>query len=178
MKKLFILLLMMIPTQDSPIIVPIENPSFEQGAGWQFGPNTGAMQFNNLPVGYAGYGGAFSQTLAINPLTVQKPSPGWQYVTEGVYVLKFSVANYFPNYPGYYEAKISFGTQELCDTSGWGTRTFTEVTLACPSPGYLIVDKALPAGGPAQGSSDLAITFSAPGWTVLFDKVSLEFTPQ
>lgn len=161
------------------VVVPIQNPSFEQGAeGWKFGTNSGTMQSNGVPVAFAGYGGAFSQDLGVSPSQLQAMPNKPGYHVEGVYALKFSVASYFPSYPGYYEAKISFGTQELCETTGWGMRTSKEITLVCPSPGYLIVDKALPAGGPAQGSNNLAITFSVNGWTLLFDDVSLNFTPE
>lgn len=157
------------------VVVPIKNPSFEQGtSGWQFGPSSGVTQSK----AYAGYGGSFSQNLGISPQAVQKPSPGWQYVTEGVYTLNFSVANYFPNYPGYYTAEIYFGTQELCETSGWGASHFSQVTLTCPSSGYIVIAKSLPSGGPVQGANDLVVKFSVSGWTVLFDKVSLEFIPQ
>jgi hypothetical protein len=172
--------------QDSQptIIVPIENPSFQWGAtGWKFGPSSGITQFNDpnhilgsISVAYAGYGGSFSQVLTATPAQLQEFKPG--YTNEGVYVLKFSVANFYPSYPGYYTAEVSFGTQELCETSGWGTKSFTEVTLVCPGPGYLVVDKALPNGGPVQGQQKLAISFTASGWTLLFDNISMEFTPQ
>lgn len=170
--------------QSSPQTIPIaiQNPSFQGTSGWQFGPDSGVMQSNGNA--YAGTGGSFSQDLGVNPATVQKPSAGWPYVTEGTYELKFSVANYFPNYPGYYEAKISFGTQELCETTGWGTRNFTEVTLICPSSGYLILDKSLPAGGLVQSQNNLVITFTVNdgsvngGWPILFKgPISLTFTP-
>jgi hypothetical protein len=204
---LFLLFALPVISTQQTIVVSVQNPSFEPTStlpgypadpcgvrgstisGWQFSSGSGVFQPTNpnscgiaLPpdgvtVAYAGNGGTFSQDLGISPSMVQKPSPGWQYVTEGTYVLKFSVANYFPSYPGYYAAKVSFGTQELCETSGWGTQAFTQITLVCPAPGYLVIDQALPDGGPVQGFSNLAITFSAPYWTVLFDKVSLEFTP-
>lgn len=177
MRKLLIsAALLFIPMQDVPqtFFLPVQNPSFESPAGWKFSSGSAIAQ----SVAFAGYGSSFSQDLGVSPATIQawpgKPS----YHKEGIYVLKFSVANYFSSYPGYYEAKISFGTQELCETTGWGTRNFKEITLVCPSPGYLIVDKALPAGGPVQGQQNLAITFSAQGWTQLFDDVSLTFTPE
>jgi|SRR6266850_8248020 len=208
MKHLLLIfaLLFALPVQNDPVIVLVQNPSFEPAStlpgypadscglrgptvqGWNLGSGSGVFQPANpnscgiaLPpdgstVALAGYGSTFSQVLSTTPSELQQLRPG--YYKEGVYTLKFYVANYFPSYPGYYEAKISFGTQELCDTSGWGTRTFTQITLVCPGPSYLVANKSLPDGGPAQGSSNLAITFSALGWTVLFDDVSLEFTPQ
>jgi len=173
LRYLLILFLLFTPVQDM-VVVPIQNPSFEQSTGWKFGSGSRIESGHAL----AGYGSWFSQDLGVSPSAIQALPNKPHYHTEGVYALKFSVANYFPNYPGYYEAKISFGTQELCETTGWGMRTFTQVTLTCPSPGYLIVDKALPAGGAVQGQQNLTITFSAAGWTLLFDDVSLEFTPQ
>lgn len=176
MKKLIaiaILLLASTINGQQPVVVPIQNPSFDSYVGWKFGPGSRIESGRAI----AGYGSWLSQDLGVSPAHLQALA-NHNYHAEGVYALKFSVANYFPNYPGYYEAKISFGTQELCETTGWGTRNFTQVTLVCPSPGYLIVDKALPGGGPVQGQQNLAITFSAQGWTLLFDDVSLEFTPQ
>lgn len=173
MKKLLILAAIFLTAGQQAVVVPIENASFESYAGWKFG--AGSRIDSGRAV--AGYGSVFSQDLGVSPSAIQALSNKPHYHAEGVYTLKFSVANYFPSYPGYYEAKISFGTQELCDASGWGTRTSTQITVVCPSPGYLLVDKALPAGGPAQGSSNLTITFSAPGWAVFFDDVSLSFTP-
>lgn len=205
------LILLLGPLQGAPlpppIIVPIENPSFEttiappgyptdrcglRGSttpGWQFGAGSGVMQLFDanpcliapLPdgrtVAVAGYGSTFSQTLSTNPLVVQQPSPGWQYVTEGTYQLEFAVANYFPSYPGYYTAEIDFGGQELCEASGWGTHKFVQVHLTCPGPGYLVIDKALPMGGPVQGAKPFVIKFTVSGWTLLFDQVALTFTP-
>lgn len=170
MRKLFLpslLLCISLQAQQPPAVsIPI------QSAGWVLGP--GSRIENGAII--AGYGSSFSQTLSMTPSQLQEYRPG--YVNEGAYVLKFSIINYFPSYPGYYEAKISFGTQELCETTGWGTRAFSQITLTCPSPGYLIVDKSLPSGGPVQGQQPLAISFHVDGWIVLFDKVSLEFTPQ
>lgn len=159
--------------------VLIQNPSFEQGvAGWQFGPGSGIAQSSIGPAAYAGYGSAFSQTLSIAPSELQQipNSPG--YYTEGLYLLKFSVVNYFPSYPGYYTAEVSFGTQELGEASGWGTKSFQEIVLVCPSPAYIVFDQALLDGGPVQGSEKLKLVISTPtgGWTLLFNKFSLTFT--
>lgn len=190
--------------QPISVSVPIQNHSFEPLSalegypsgpcgvsgrtlpGWQFSSNSGVFQPNGScgiapppdgkTVAYAGYGGAFSQTLTTTPASLQEYKPG--YSIDGVYVLKFSVANYFPVYPGYYEVKVSFGAQELCDASGWGTRNFAQISLVCPSPDYFIIDQALQPDGPAQGASNLKITFTGSGWLVLFDDVSLSFTPQ
>jgi len=198
-------LLWMAQGGQQSVVVPIQNPSFEtvlsppgypsdscglrgpSVSGWQIGAGSGVFQPTNLntcgialppdgaTVAIAGYGSKFSQTLSTTPSQLQEYRPG--YASDGVYTLKFSVANYFPTYPGYYEAKVSFGTQELCETSGWGARTFTQVTLVCPASAYIVIDKSLPGGGLVQGKSNLAVTFTAPGWTLLFDNVSLSFTP-
>ena len=168
MRKIFLLSLLFcfsLGAQQPPTVsIPI-------GTNWQFGPNTGITS-SGL---YAGYGGSFSQALSTAPAQMQEYKPG--YTVEGVYVLKFSTINNFPSYPGYYTAEVSFGTQELCETSGWGTKPLTEITLVCPSPGYLIVDKALPLGGPAQGQQNFKLTVTVQGWTLLFptDKVTLDF---
>lgn len=132
---------------------------------------------------YAGYGGSFSQTLGVSPKTVQAPSPGWNYVTEGTYTLKFSVTNYFVSYPGYFHAEVSFGTQELCEASGLAKHYQEEITVTCPSSGYIVIAKSLPDGGPVQGQQPLAIKFSSPSWSwpVLFpnpEKISLTFKPE
>lgn len=158
--------------QSAPQTIPIGN-------AWCFGPSSGLTQSSML---YAGYGGTFSQTLTVSPAKLQEYYPG--YFNEGVYVLKFSVANWFPAYPGYYTAEIDFGTQELCEASGWGTRTFTEVVLTCPAAGYIVADKSLPGGGPVQGAKDFVIHFAVNdgspngGWPVLFDNISLTYTSE
>lgn len=195
--------------QTSPIVVPIENPSFEPSyaltppgypsdscgirgssvPGWTFGAGSGIIQlFNPNPCGIplppdgttvaiAGYGSRFYQTLTVSPLIVQKPSPSWKYVTEGNYTLTISVANYFHSYPGYYTVEVDFGSQELCEATGWATGNFSQVSVVCPGPGYLVIDKALPNGGPVQGSQNFVINGYVQGWPVLFDKASLTFTP-
>lgn len=157
---LILALLFAVPTAQQSIPVPIQN---------QFA---------------LGYGQTFSQVLSLSPVQVQKPSPGWNYGTEGIYTLTFSVSNYFPNYPGYYTAEIDFGTQELCEASGWGTSHWNQVSITCPSSNYLILAKSLPGGGPAQGRDNLVLHFTVNdgsfngGWPLLFDNVSLTFTAE
>lgn len=174
MRKLFFLSLLAclsLGAQQPPTV------SIPVSTNWHFGPSSGITS-SGL---YAGYGGSFSQTLGVSPKTVQAPSPGWNYVTEGTYTLKFSATNYFVSYPGYYTAEIDFGTQELCETSGWGMHYSAQVTLSCPSSGYLVIAKALPLGGPVQGQQPLVIKFHVDGWTVVFpdpEKISLTFTPE
>ena len=189
------------------VVIPIQNASFEQlptdfypsgpqncgpigyghVQGWSYqwvfqplNPNPCgiAPPPSGVTVAYTAYGGTLSQTLSVTPAGMQEYAPG--YTHEGVYVLTFWVANYFPTYPGYFTAKVSFGAQELCETSGWGTQIFNQVTAICPSPGYIIVDKSLDEdgnSGPVQGHNNFVITFKSGGWPVLFDDVSLTFTP-
>lgn len=99
----------------------------------------------------------------------------------GVYTLKFSVQNYFTVYPGYYEAKISLGqNHELCSTDGWATQNFTQVTLVCPSPGYIVFDQ-WPDDSPFDPNAHLVVSFSNNSvayWPLMFDNVSLSFTPE
>jgi len=135
-----------------------------------------ALPSDGVTVAYAGYGGTFSQDLGVKPSDLEAVS------RDGIFVMNFSVANYFTVYPGYYEAKLSIGAQELCSTDGWATWHTTAVTFVCPSPGYLVYDKIFPdgfAGGPAPAdhNAHLKISFVGYGWTVMFDDVSLTFTP-
>lgn len=101
----------------------------------------------------------------------------------GVYTLTFSESNPLGNYTGRFEVELSFGTQNLCDSYGWGTSVVLQVTVICPSPGYLIIDQSLPGGGSVQGAKDLVVTWTVNdgsfngGWPVKFDNVSLKFTP-
>lgn len=123
-----------------------------------------------------GYGSTVSQDLGISPASVQAlPQPG--YYTDGVYVLKFSVQNQDGAYPGYYTAGLFFGTQELCEASGWAMREVQEITVVGPSPTHIIVDNSEPGGGPAQGRSNLIVTWSVDVWPIFFRNVSLTFTP-
>jgi hypothetical protein len=172
-------------TVSTPIVIPIENPSFTEGTtGWQFAGGGGVAQVNGRLVAYAGYKSSFSQTLAASPSKVQQsPILPAGYYVEGVYALKFSVANFFPAYPGYFTVEIDYGSQELGESSGWGTAAFNEVTLVWASPGYIIADKALPDGGPVQGAQNFTLHFTVNdgsangGWTLLFTDISLTFTP-
>lgn len=134
----------------------------------------------NQPPFTLGYGATLAQTLSVSPSQLQ-PAPDGSY--DGVYQFKFSVKNYFPSYPGYYTAEIDFGTQELCEASGWGTYGFTEVMITCPGSAFIVVDKSLPGGGPVQGRDNFVIHFTVNdgslngGWPLVFKNVSLMFTP-
>jgi hypothetical protein len=168
----------------TPIVIPIENPSFTEGTkGWQFGNSSGVAQVGGESFAYAGYGGTFFQELTESPAKVQQ-APGQQpgYYVEGFYALKFSVKNFFPSYPGKYDVELYYGTQSLGETYGWGTAAKTEVTVIIPSPGYMIAAKSLPTG-PLQGQKNFSIHITASdgtangGWTLLFKDFSLTFTP-
>lgn|SRR5215471_948554 len=129
--------------------------------------------------------GQYILNTGVTPASLQLPSghvPG----TDGVYVLKFSVQNFYPHYPGYFEATLTFGSQELCSTDGWVTANVTDIVKTCPSPGYIVWDQALPGSGPtgqgyvpAQGNQPLVLTLSNPeGWQLFYSNPSLNFTPQ
>ena len=130
-----------------------------------------------------GYGQTISLTLAVTPKTVQAPIPGaagYPYVADGVYVLTFDVSNQLSVYPGYYTVEIDFGSQELCEASGWGTQNWNHITIICPSPGYIIIDRSLTdtdASGPVQSSYPLVIHFTGGGWPNSFNNEALAFTP-
>jgi hypothetical protein len=189
MKKLAFLFLILsvtlLPGQaPPPLSIPIQNPSFQQGeTGWDFGSGS---RLGTGPDGttdaVAGFGSMFSQTLTTTPAQVQEYTPG--YARDGVYTLKFSVANYYPTYPGYYKVEIDFGTQELCESDGWGTRPFTQVTVTCPSPGYIVIYQAVPGGGAVQGNQPFVIHFTENdgsangGWSLFFKDVSMTFTAE
>lgn len=194
-----------------PVDIPIQNPDFSQvtalqypapdqcgsyrwggnANGWNFGPSTGFfVPANPNPCGipippagsnyaYAGSGGTFSQDLGVSPASLQEYKPG--YVTPGFYTLTFFVTNKIPSYPGYFTAELDYGTQELCEISGWPTNILTQIHMVCPSPGYLIIDHELPSNGPSQGSKNFVLHFSSSaqaGWPVLATNFSLTFTPQ
>lgn len=125
-----------------------------------------------------GYGKSHSEDLGITPKSLQELPNRPGYYLEGVYQLSFSVQNINPSYPGYFEAEIDFGTQELGSADGWATKLPVQIMMVCPGPGYIVADKSLPVGGPVQGAQNLVIHFSVPGWAIQFTNVSLTFTPQ
>lgn len=137
-------------------------------------------QLMNIPIKTTafelGYGQTHSEDLGISPAQIQEFKPG--YVNEGFYQLNFEVQNILPSYPGYFEVEIDFGTQELGSADGWGVKAATQCAFTWPSPGYIVVDKELPNGGPVQGAQNLVLKFTVPGWQLQFNNVSLTFTPQ
>jgi hypothetical protein len=151
---------------------------------WKFGSGSGTAQVDGETVVYAGFGASFSQDLGISPAKIQAmPGKPAGYIVEGIYTLSFSVASKDRSYPGYFTAEIDFGTQELGETSGWGVQKLTRVSASWPCPGYIVVDKSLPGGGPVQGASNLVLHITVNdgsqngGWPLLFTDFSLEFTP-
>lgn len=141
----------------NPVSIPVKETSFE-----------------------IGYGATHSEDLGVSPAHFQEYQPG--YTISGTYTVTFSVHNKFFSYPGYLAAKLSFGAQELCDTSIWAEGVYTQITLVCPSPGYLIVDRSLYENGsigPVQGAANFVMKFSSgQTWPVLVDNVFVDFRPQ
>lgn len=125
-----------------------------------------------------------SQDTGIKPSSLESSASG----ADGDFMMTFLVANEFTVYPGYYEAAIIFGTidpvthivsgHELCSIDGWAKWQFKEVSLPCSFPGYLLGN--WPDGsGKADPNAHIIISLShIKGWPVLFDNVSLTFTPQ
>jgi hypothetical protein len=132
------------------------------------------------------YGSQSVQKLTVSPLTLQgRPAP--EYVASGLYTVSFLVTNTLDVYPGYYEVRVDFGPQELCEGSGWGTQFHAQVTLVCPGPGYLVIANELPTPDhpcsappacPAVGAQNFVLTFTGAGWPVKFDNLSFSFTPK
>lgn len=125
------------------------------------------------------------QDTGVKPSDLQPPGVGG---ATGLYEFKFWVANYFTVYPGYYEADITIGTidpvtkaikgHELCSADGWATQHFIEVMLMCPSPDYLLGKWPDELPGPADPNAHIIVSLShTKGWQLLFDNVSLTFTP-
>lgn len=184
------------------INLPIQNPSFDQiptGAyqistscglqatpipGWGNGGWTFQLADSNpcgisLPPGGSTnaalvQNSTISQDTNVKALDLQGGSPG-----NGVYELQFFVTNYFVGYEGYYEARISFGSQELCSTDGWAMQTSMKVTLVCPAQQGLAT-VGFPAGQVYASDPNAHIIVSlshSKGWMLLFKNVSLTYTP-
>lgn len=156
-----------------PTIPPILLSSFKLGAGSKLDTAPDGSQVLNV-----GYGSIASVDLGITPAQLQAYPPGTPpYAREGLYTLTFEAANFFPNYPGEYDIEIDFGTQKFAELYGWGQNLFTTVTMTCPSPAYLIIDQALPGGGPVQGAKDFTINIFNSSWPLMLKNLSLTFTP-
>lgn len=191
MKKLLTLLLcataVFAQSGGQAVGIAIQNPSFLSGlVGWQCTYACLATQADNngnalsAPAVLVGYGGSLSQVLSVTPRSLQLGPNGY---VDGVYTLQFDARSGFVSYPGYAIAEIDFGTQELCEGTGWPVRNFERVTVTCHAHAYIIVDKSLPDGGPVQSDSPLVIKLTANwgagngGWPVLARNFTLTFTP-
>jgi len=164
-------------------------------SGWQFSngasafqptqPNPCGIRAFPLPDGSTvALAGAYTGTSTISQDTGVKASDFFTMYGDGVYTMTFYVANYFNVYPGFYQAKLLIEEHELCATEGWGTPNWTQITLVCPAPSYSIVDQWVPPDPtpePSELNYHLIISFAAVGphaWPVLFDDISLTFTPK
>lgn len=124
-----------------------------------------------------------SQDTGVKPSSLESGASG----ADGDFMMKFWVANEDTVYPGYYEAAIVFGTidpithivsgHELCSIDGWAKWRFKEISFPCSFPGYLLGD--WPDGsGKVDPNARIIISLShIKGWPLLFDNVSLAFTP-
>lgn len=101
----------------------------------------------------------------------------------GIYTIQFYITNAFGVYPGYFQAKISLGTQELCNSDGWATERYQQIAFTCLSPRYLVFAQwptnvpTEPAVGRFDPKAHIIISIASSGWPVLPDKVSLTYTP-
>jgi len=123
---------------------------------------------------YLGYGMRMVQDLGVQ-------------AQAGIYTLKFYVANWFLYYPGPYVATIWVGgldipnngvrySNQICTTTGFALYEFEPVTLTCLMPSF-IAPTNNGFGWQNFNNGDLVISFDGNGWPVLFDNVSLTFTP-
>ena len=188
-------------TVNQPIVIPIQNPSFELPSrillttdtcgldergivqDWQLAvePNSGGTggvlqpDSCSIPTPPDGKTVAFLQAATITQDLGVSASEVQAGPWDGVYVMKFSVYNYYHGYPGYYEARILLGENELCSTDGWGLKTWTTISLSCPAPDYIVFAQ-WPNGNTFDPNAHLVISLSSDGWPVMFDAVSLTFT--
>lgn len=184
----------------SPIPIPIVNPSFE--AAVPFVQDSCGMLSYPVPWWTAypvpgSAGAAADVRTASSGCDFSPPPDGKQMVelyeagiyqdvgdaqTNGVYRLRFFVANYFYWYRGHYSASLSLkqgnAAITLCSTSGWGTGDFTEVTLICPEQrgtGRLVI--TLESSGAQTFIPDYPGVPTTLNYQMLFDNVSLTYTP-
>lgn len=125
----------------------------------------------------AGYGSSFQVDLGVTPAKLQfDPN---HYSNDGVYQFTFSVENGIPPYPGgEYDIDVYFGSQKFCESYAWAIDALKTITMTCLSPRYLVFDRALPGGRPAQGYNNLILSGSVPGWQLYFKDFSWQFTPE
>jgi hypothetical protein len=229
MKRLLLILFFAacpLMAQQQPVVIPIQNPSFEQPVDFtgQFGgggtSDRCGSYYWNIP-GWSSTAGTFEPVEPNNPCLIKAPPDGSQVAYgqagatftqdtgaipsvlqaasgDGLFTLSFYVDSYTWGYPGYYEAKVLYGSsqhvagqpdainaQELCEADGWATHHWTLVSISCPSPYYIVYDRwpdwfnVLESNNaPFDPNAHVILSFTAPGWMVMFDSVSLTFTPQ
>lgn len=193
MKKLLLLFLLTaarISAQSVPVNIPIVNPSFEIPApGFSINIPYQTPCGNTLagfhPLGWDitrfPSGGGWAQiqwkcvpepdgttALMLEDATATQDLGNIYTPVSGIYELDFYVANWFYWYSGHYTAALFIGDLEVCSVSGYAVGDFTKVPLVCPWRDW--------------PSSDFKIVFTGHRpdgsfWPVLFDKISLTFTP-
>lgn len=148
MRFLFLFALLLTPDAQQ---VAVQNQSFEQAAPLK--PDGCGPWMNGIP-GWTstllvpGGGVGIFQPTNPNPCEISAPPDGKTVAylfhaaisqdlgpaqTNGIYVLKFSVANRFYWYSSQYSASLAVGPIQLCSTSGYAAGDFTEITLTCPT---------------------------------------------
>lgn len=162
-----------------PINVLIKNPSFEQyGSTTQgpCGPQAALVPGWNSSLGT----GVFVPDLSIQGCDMSAPpdgkavlliGPGYSISQDipapasqprGTYLLTVQVANYAFEYQGEYTVTLAIGSL-ACSASGYAIGQFTQIPVVC----------SLRDSPPAP----LRITLAGEYENLMFDKVSLTFTP-
>lgn len=183
-----------------PITIPIQNPSFESPVSMQYQKDCGAFTYETPP-GWTSSTGTVAVVVPASPRTCDfsNPPDGKQFAliangslsqdlgdvytilphdahgeVNGVYAGHFLVGDYFYWYPGQFSASLTLKcgpankfcaqgtTKVLCPVAGWGMGDFTDVTFTCPSQ---------------RQYGELILTLGSTGYQMLFDNVSLTFTP-
>jgi len=168
-----------------PIIMPVQNPSFEEHGistsdgidqcgqhyynvpGWQFSSGSVLKILPNVGAPYCGLGvppdGSYAAGAGWGSTISQ--DVGHTLPGDGVYKLTFYVGDYFYWYAGTYKAALLINGSEFCSTSGYAMGDFTEATIVCPSQ---------------RTSGEIKIVFTGTnlnGFPVLFaGPISLTFT--
>lgn len=182
MKRLLLFSLCAICTSAQTTNIPIQNPSFEQYGSTTQGPC--GLQAARVPGWNTSFGTGIlvpdltlchlsaspdgKAVLVVNPgysISQDLPAPSTQ--PRGTYLLRFFVGNYDYQYAGEYTVSLYLSTwtrpDPLCSVSGWAIGEFVQILLTCSLRDW-------PPGS-------LKIVFAAEYEPLLFDKVSLTFTP-
>jgi hypothetical protein len=180
MKKLLLALLFALPVR-AQTSIPIQNPSFEQAPShWNAdscGPWFWQVPDWTITVLKSGFGAGVLRPANPNPCGISLPPDGitaayLQYAsisqdlgpasTDGIYTLKFYVADRYYAYTAHYIASLTVGSTPLCSTSGYAMGDFEQITLVCPTHGFV---------------GDLTVTFTSDQeFQLLLDDISLTFT--